>query len=566
MRTSTDDLTSRRRRAARPRRPVRDAPQPAHAARGAAARGRAAAAAARKRQASAGRALGHQRLPVVPAVRRRRRRRRRRRCSASCARPGPLPADKVVYHPPRTEVRRHHRLSSSAKASSTARCCSTPRCCSRARARKLKAGEYLFKRRAPACASDRQARRRAARSCIRSRSRGPDERADRRRLRENDVLAGDIAKIPPEGALLPETYSVARGTPRNELIRKMQDDQKQLRRPDLGAARSPDLPLRSPYEMVTLASIVEKETGQADERPRVAACSSTGCASACACSPTRRSSMASSAARARSAAASCAARSTQPTPYNTYVIDGLPPGPIANPGRAALEAVANPSRTQGTLFRRRRHRRPRVRRDAGPAQPQCRALAPDRARGARPPGARRRCVDRAAPDAVVAPRPPRRSGAAAPQRGARRALVRRPGRAGRPDAAARPAAADAGQSAGGGNGFRPPVVRDDLAPLVASLASDERADRRALLPTASPTRRARAERAQRAARHHVRASPADEARQGRCGARSDRRHADAGLPNFDGFAAPRSPPPPQRAGERRRTRSAAARRRLETAP
>jgi UPF0755 protein len=114
--------------------------------------------------------------------------------------------------------------------------------------------------------------------------------------------------------------------------------------------RAPDLPLKSPTELVTLASIVEKETGRPEERSRVASVfvnrlkqrmrlqsdptiiyglvggkGSLG-------RPISRSDI------------------TQPTPYNTYTIDGLPPGPIANPGRASLEAAANPARTKDLYF------------------------------------------------------------------------------------------------------------------------------------------------------------------------------------------------------------------------
>ena len=118
-----------------------------------------------------------------------------------------------------------------------------------------------------------------------------------------------------------------------------------------GSARPADLPIKTPQELVTLASIVEKETGRADERPRVAGVfiNRLNRKHEAAVRPDDRLRH-SSAARARSAAPIQRTEITQATPYNTYVIDGLPPGPIANPGRAALEAVANPSRTKDLYF------------------------------------------------------------------------------------------------------------------------------------------------------------------------------------------------------------------------
>ncbi|MGH6820215.1 MAG: endolytic transglycosylase MltG, partial [Methylocella sp.] len=89
------------------------------------------------------------------------------------------------------------------------------------------------------------------------------------RLRDSDVLLGDIMDVPKEGSLLPETYKVARGDIRADIVKKMQDAQK-LAVDQIWSRRASGLPLRSPYDLVTLASIVEKETGKADERPRVA--------------------------------------------------------------------------------------------------------------------------------------------------------------------------------------------------------------------------------------------------------------------------------------------------------
>jgi UPF0755 protein len=169
------------------------------------------------------------------------------------------------------------------------------------------------------------------------------------RLNESDVLGGEVRDMPKEGSLLPETYKITRGTSRSDLIKKMQDDQRRAV-DQIWARRASDLPLRSPYEMIILASIVEKETGKADERSRVAGVFINRLQKRMRLQsdPTivyglvgGKGSLGHSISRAEL---------DKFSPYNTYLIDGLPPGPIANPGRAALEAVANPSRTQDLYF------------------------------------------------------------------------------------------------------------------------------------------------------------------------------------------------------------------------
>jgi UPF0755 protein len=169
------------------------------------------------------------------------------------------------------------------------------------------------------------------------------------RLQENEALTGQVKEIPPEGTLLPETYKFTRGTTRAQIIQRMQQiDQKVLQ--DIWAHRDRDLPLKSPQELVTLASIVEKETGKPDERTRVAAVFVNRLK--------RRMRLQSDPTIIYGLAGGkgtlghpiLQSEKQQPTPYNTYVIDGLPPGPIANPGRASLEAAANPARTKELYF------------------------------------------------------------------------------------------------------------------------------------------------------------------------------------------------------------------------
>jgi UPF0755 protein len=169
------------------------------------------------------------------------------------------------------------------------------------------------------------------------------------RLRESDILVGEIIDLPKEGSLLPETYKFARGTPRADIVKKMQDDQK--RAVDLiWARRASGLPLRSPYELVTLASIVEKETGKADERPRVASVFLNRLKKGMRLQSDPTIVYGLVGGRGSLGRGITQSELEKFTPYNTYLIDGLPPGPIANPGRAALEAVANPSRTQDLYF------------------------------------------------------------------------------------------------------------------------------------------------------------------------------------------------------------------------
>lgn len=170
------------------------------------------------------------------------------------------------------------------------------------------------------------------------------------RLVETDpVLVGDMPETPPEGALLPETYLFTRGTTRADIVgRMMAAHDEVLDR--LWQERATDLPFDTKEEAVTLASIVEKETGIASERPRVAAVFVNRLRKGMRLQsdptiiygitkgqgplgrPIRRSEI------------------DRKTAYNTYQIDGLPPAPIANPGEASLAAVLNPPETKEYYF------------------------------------------------------------------------------------------------------------------------------------------------------------------------------------------------------------------------
>ncbi|MBX3568173.1 MAG: endolytic transglycosylase MltG [Rhizobiaceae bacterium] len=172
-----------------------------------------------------------------------------------------------------------------------------------------------------------------------------------KRVADNEALSGDMpADLPPEGSLATDTQRFTRGTPRKDVIAKMHSQQQAMVE-EIWAKRQPDLPIADINEFVTLASIVEKETGVASERPHVASVFVNrlrknmrlqsdptiiyglfGGAGKPADRPIFQSDIEKS------------------TPYNTYIIKGLPPTPIANPGRAALEATANPLATDDLYF------------------------------------------------------------------------------------------------------------------------------------------------------------------------------------------------------------------------
>ncbi len=170
------------------------------------------------------------------------------------------------------------------------------------------------------------------------------------RLMGDDVLAGEVTEVPPEGTLLPDTYKFTRGDTRQDLLDRMRRDRDSVLA-DVWSRRAPDLPITTPEQLVVLASIVEKETSLADERSRVAAVfiNRLRLNMRLQSDPTVIYALFKGSGKPHGYTLSRADLDTN-SPYNTYVADGLPPGPIANPGRASLEAVANPSRTRDLFF------------------------------------------------------------------------------------------------------------------------------------------------------------------------------------------------------------------------
>ncbi len=169
------------------------------------------------------------------------------------------------------------------------------------------------------------------------------------RLLQNDALSGTIKEIPREGTLLPETYKFTRGTSRETIIQRMQQASQRVLQ-EVWQHRMPGLPLKSPEELLTLASIVEKETGRPDERTRVAAVFVNRIKQKMRLQSDPTIIYGLTGGKGSLGRPIMKSEIDQPTPYNTYIIDGLPPGPIANPGLASLEAAANPARTKEIYF------------------------------------------------------------------------------------------------------------------------------------------------------------------------------------------------------------------------
>ncbi|MBX6425323.1 MAG: endolytic transglycosylase MltG [Variibacter sp.] len=169
------------------------------------------------------------------------------------------------------------------------------------------------------------------------------------RLLENEVLTGSVREIPREGTLLPETYRFTRGTTREQLIQRMQQSLRRVLQ-EAWERRSPDLPIKTPEQLLVIASIIEKETSRPDERSRVAAVFMNRLRQRMKLQSDPTIIYGLVGGKGSLGRPIMRSEIEQPTPYNTYVIDGLPPGPIANPGRASIEAAANPARTKELYF------------------------------------------------------------------------------------------------------------------------------------------------------------------------------------------------------------------------
>jgi UPF0755 protein len=168
-------------------------------------------------------------------------------------------------------------------------------------------------------------------------------------LQGADVLSGELPSPPSEGSLLPETYLVPRGEARARLVGRMRADM-EAALAGAWARRKPDLPLRTPEEALALASIIEKETARPDEYVLVAAVFVNRLRRGMKLQTDPTVIYALANGQGPLGRELTRADLAVEHPYNTYVIDGLPPGPIANPGRAALEAAVQPAEVNYLYF------------------------------------------------------------------------------------------------------------------------------------------------------------------------------------------------------------------------
>jgi UPF0755 protein len=169
------------------------------------------------------------------------------------------------------------------------------------------------------------------------------------RLQDDDVLIGDIKEVPREGSLLPNTYDFTRGVTREQMIQRMQQAQQRVVK-EIWDHRAADLPIKTPDQLIILASLIEKETAKPEERTRVAAVFVNRLKQKMRLQSDPTIIYGLVGGKGTLGRPIMKSEIEQPTSYNTYLIDGLPPGPISNPGRASLEAAANPARTRELYF------------------------------------------------------------------------------------------------------------------------------------------------------------------------------------------------------------------------
>jgi len=167
-------------------------------------------------------------------------------------------------------------------------------------------------------------------------------------VQSDPVLSGDEGVAPAEGTLLPETYLFTRGVTRAEMIGRMTKAQGVLLA-RLWPARAQNLPFKTPQEAIVLASIVEKETSLPDERRHIAAVfvNRLRLGMKLESDPTIIYGITKGYPLGRGIRES---ELKAATPYNTYVIAGLPPTPICNPGKDSIAAVLDPAQSDDLFF------------------------------------------------------------------------------------------------------------------------------------------------------------------------------------------------------------------------
>jgi UPF0755 protein len=168
-------------------------------------------------------------------------------------------------------------------------------------------------------------------------------------LKRADFLEGKLEDVPPEGSLSPDSYEVEKGGDRAALIAEMTDRQTRILA-DLWAARAEGLPYDTPEKALVMASIVEKETGVAEERKKVASIFVNRLRKGMRLQTDPTVIYGITKGEGVLGRGLRQSELRRETPYNTYVIDGLPPGPIANPGRLSIEAALNPDTTDYLYF------------------------------------------------------------------------------------------------------------------------------------------------------------------------------------------------------------------------
>ncbi len=217
-----------------------------------------------------------------------------------------------------------------------------------ARQEPLKAGEYRFSARISSIDAIRLLQ--SGKTVIRrlTVAEGLTTRQIVRQLLATEGLDGSIDPIPAEGSLLPETYHFSYGDQRQAIVERMQRAMRDALAA-LWADRSVGPVIKTPEQAVVLASVVEKETGIPTERPRIAAVFLNRLAAGMRLQsdPTVVYVVGGGLPLGR---ALTRADLQMPSPYNTYLTDGLPPTPIANPGRAALSAVMRPASSEEFYF------------------------------------------------------------------------------------------------------------------------------------------------------------------------------------------------------------------------